>query len=545
VVVVLTGLIFAGLVAVPGVPVAVAVAAAGGTQVLYVAPGGSDSANSCAVASSPCASIGHAVAEASAGDVIDVAAGRYLEHAIVVGVSVTIEGSGAASTVIDAGRGGQAMLVQPGAAVALDRLTVANGRSSGHAGAVENSGTLRLVDDRFTGNSATDPGGAIVNYGTITAMAGDKFSRNRSAAYGGAVENFGTIALATGDAFAGNVAGFGGGAIDNQGSIASLDDSSFTANGGGYAGALDNSGSIGDLSQDTFWRNDVAGYGGAIVNVLGATISQLTDDTFAGNSVSDGLGQGGAIEQDSAAIGLLANDTIIGNHATIGGGIDNESSTVHSTAGVIVAHNTGTQGPNCYNFQSQMTDSGYNLEGDTIGSCGFSVHAHDLVGVSPGLRRLGSYGGPTLTAPPSPSSILLSSSPAAPCAVGTDQRGVPRPRPTDGLCDIGAVQFAPPAPASLSPPAGPLGGGTRVHIVGSGFTLSTQVSFGHTPAKFWVTSDTAITAVSPPGQGSEPVRVVNPDGRSTNILQFSYHWPQQPRSQKRRDRAVASPVRGT
>lgn len=514
-------MILAGALAAPNVPAAAA--SVGDTRVLYVAPGGSDTGNSCAVASSPCATIGHAVAESSASDVIDVAAGRYLEHGTVVAVSVTIQGAGAASTIIDAGHQGQAMLVQPGATVALDGLTVANGRTSGHAGAVENSGTLSLVHDRFTGNKATDPGGAIVNYATITAMTGDTFTRNRSAAYGGAIENFGTIASATGDSFTGNIAEHGAGAVDNQGTITSLDDSSFTANGAGYAGALDNSGSIGDLSQDTFWRNNVTGYGGALVNVLAATISTLTNDTFAGNSVSDSLGQGGAIEQDDATIGLLANDTIIGNHATIGGGIDNEgSSAVQSVTGAIVARNTGRQGANCENFQSRLTDSGYNLESDTAATCGFTAQSDDLTGVNPGLRRLGDYGGPTLTAPPSPSSILLRSSPPSPCAAGLDQRGVPRPQQAGGLCDIGAVQYAPPAPTSLSPPAGPRSGGTYVHLVGSGFTHTTQVNFGNTPVKFWVTSDSTITAISPPGRDSEPVRIINPDGRSASVLQFSY-----------------------
>ena len=262
------------------------------------------------------------------------------------------------------------------------------------------------------GNHATDPGGAIVNYATITAMVGDTFTGNRSASYGGAVENFGTIVLAADDAFTGNIADIGAGAVDNQGTITSLDGSSFTANGAGYAGALDNSGSIGDLSRDAFWRNDVTGYGGAIVNVLAATISKLTNDTLAYNSVSDGLGQGGAIEQDGAAtIGLLANDTIVHNHATIGGGIDNESSTVRSATGVIIAFNTGTQGANCGDFQSRLVDSGYNLESDTAASCGFSAQAHDFVGVNPRLRPLGDYGGPTLTASPSPSSIIITRQP--------------------------------------------------------------------------------------------------------------------------------------
>jgi hypothetical protein len=502
--------------------VSVAVAS-GGTQVLYVATGGSDVSNTCALASSPCATIGHALSQASAGDVIEVASGRYPEHSLTVGFSVTIEGSGAASTIIDGQYQGQVMLVEPGAAVALARLTIANGLSAGHAGAVENSGTLSLLHDRFVDDHAADPGGAIVNYATVTAMSDDAFIRDGSSRYGGAVENFGSIALASGDAFTDNAAQVGAGAIDNQGSITSLDDSSFVANKSGYAGALDNSGTIGDLSQDTFWRNDVFGYGGAIENVAAATISIITNDTFAYNSVSDSLGQGGAIEQDGeSTIGLLANDTIIHNHAAVGGGIYNDSSAVTSVTGVIVALNSGKQDTNCENFNSQIVDSGYNLESDAAASCGFSAAAHDLVGVNPLLRPLGAYGGPTLTAPPLASSVVISDAPPGPCAVAVDQRRVPRPQPAGGRCDIGAVEWAPPAPASLSPSTGPVSGGTRVHIVGSGFTLSTRVTFGNTPARFRVLNDSNITAVSPPGRGSKLVRVIDPDGRSAANLRFSY-----------------------
>jgi IPT/TIG domain len=497
--------------------------ASGGTQVLYVATGGSDVSNTCALASSPCATIGHALSQASAGDVIKVASGRYLEHSLTVSLSVTIEGTGAASTIIDGQHQGQVMLVEPGVTVALVGLTIANGRSLGHAGAAENHGTLSLLRDRFVDDHAADPGGAIVNYATITVMRDDTFIGDGSARYGGAVENFGIIALGSGDTFTGNVAQVGAGAIDNQGSITSLDNSSFIANNSGYAGALDNSGTIGDLSQDTFWRNDVLGYGGAIENVGAATISRITNDTFAYNSVSDGLGQGGAIEQDGeSTIGLLANDTIIHNHAAIGGGIYNGSSAVESVTGVILAQNSGKQGANCENFESQMADSGYNLESDAAASCGFSAAAHDLVGVNPLLRPLGAYGGPTLTAPPLPSSVVVSDGPPGPCTVAVDQRRVPRPQPAGGRCDIGAVEWAPPAPASLAPSTGPVSGGTRVHIVGTGFTLTTKVTFGNTPARFWVLNDSNITAVSPPGQGSKPVRVINPDGRSGGNLRFSY-----------------------
>jgi len=41
-------------------------------------------------------------------------------------------------------------------------------------------------------------------------------------------------------------------------------------------------------------------------------MSNVSDDTFVGNSVSDPLGQGGAIEQDFGNILTLADDTITG-----------------------------------------------------------------------------------------------------------------------------------------------------------------------------------------------------------------------------------------
>ena len=492
-----------------------------GTQVLYVAPGGSDASNTCSVRSAPCATIGHALSQSQARKVIDVASGTYHQHGLVIASTVEIDGTGGGTTTIDAGRNGQAILVDAGGALVLRGVTIRNGDSPAHAGAVENSGTLALLDDRLIDNSAVDPGGAIVNYATVTQMSNDRFVGNSSQSYGGAITNFGTIGTATGDVFNGNFAEHGAGAVNNEGTIAALDGSSFTANKAGYAGAVDNIGTIGDLSRDTFWNNNVFGYGGALVNVSG-DIGTVTDDTFVGNSVNDSLGQGGAIEQDGATIHTLADDTITGNQATIGGGIDNEeSSTIGGIAGVIVASNTGTEGLNCYNFGGRLVDAGYNLESDAAASCGFSAAAHDLVGVDPRLRALGAYGGATLTEPPLPSSPAVDAGPTA-CPTATDERGVPRPQPAGGACDIGAVELALPLPTSLTPSSGPGAGGIRVRITGSGFTLTTAVTFDQTPVRFHVVNDTAITVIAPPGQGTQDVRVTTPDGRSTSRLPFTY-----------------------
>jgi hypothetical protein len=489
-----------------------ATAAAPRTQVLFVSPTGSDAGNTCAIQTRPCATIGHALSQSARKKVISVGAGEYHEHGLVVTGTVEIDGAGSSSTVIDADHQAQVMLVRTGGTLTLNGVTIRNGNGPAHAGGIENSGTLALFHDRLIGNVAVDPGGAVVNYTTITALVDVSFVRNSSQGYGGALANFGTVLLADGDVFKNNSAQNGAGAVDNEGSINTLDSTSFIGNRSGYAGAIDNGDTIGDLSGDLFWNNTAYGYGGGLVNVFG-TMGNVSDDTFVGNSVSDPLGQGGAIEQDYGQISTLADDTITGNHATTGGGIDNETgSTIESISGVIVARNTGTQGTDCENFQGSLVDAGYNLESDTSATCGFSVGAHDLVGEDPELRALGAYGGPNLTEPPLPTSPVVDAGPNGTCPATVDGRGVPRPQ--GDACDIGAVELAPPAPTSLVPSHGPRGGGTHVEITGRGFSLTTDITFGGTPVPFHIVDDSVMELTSPPGHGTEPVRITDTDGHA-------------------------------
>src|SRR5262249_3184366 len=86
---------------------------------------------------------------------------------------------------------------------------------------------------------------------------------------------------------------------------------------------------------------------------------------------------------------------------------------------------------------------------------------------------------------------------------------------------------APPRPAvaAVSPPAGP--SGTSVTITGTNLSGATAVNFGSgNPAKFSVTSPTAITATAPATSSPGPVdvTVTTPGGRSavTQADQFTY-----------------------
>jgi len=63
---------------------------------------------------------------------------------------------------------------------------------------------------------------------------------------------------------------------------------------------------------------------------------------------------------------------------------------------------------------------------------------------------------------------------------------------------------------SVQPASGSALGGTEVVITGTGFKGDVSVSFGSTPAKaITATSETQITATSPPGEGTVSVTVIS------------------------------------
>jgi hypothetical protein len=69
-----------------------------------------------------------------------------------------------------------------------------------------------------------------------------------------------------------------------------------------------------------------------------------------------------------------------------------------------------------------------------------------------------------------------------------------------------------PPVTGLSPVTGPGAGGTKVTVIGSGFTGATAVDFGGTPATHVKVAKGghSLTAVAPPGSGTEDVTVTTP-----------------------------------
>jgi len=166
-----------------------------------------------------------------------------------------------------------------------------------------------------------------------------------------------------------------------------------------------------------------------------------------GNWDGSTAGEGGGIDARGAGRVVLINSTIVGNHATSGGGAVNIAMSYQGGLGpvqgvggplqlrnTILAGNTTDTGPaNCKRTIAEIESLGHNIDDD--GSCGLTG-AGDLPATDPSLGPFGDHGGETDTF------SLLAGSPAIDQATdcsGADQRGTLR----SGPCDMGAFEFTP------------------------------------------------------------------------------------------------------
>jgi predicted outer membrane repeat protein len=359
---------------------------------------GSDS-NNCMSTQTACKTIGHAISRASSGDSIMVAAATYKEN-LTIGLSLTVIGSGASTTIID-GRGVGTVVTSPStsANVKLSNVTIRNGVALS-GGGIYNSGELTINNSILSRNSANgDPalGGGIYNNSGRVTINNSIFSGNtasnglcnslqRLCAGGGIYNQFGTLA------------------INNS----TLNGNS-SANGGG-----------------------ILGEGGALT---------ITNSTFSGNSATKF--SGGAIEMgvfNSRGTLTISNSTLSGN--VVGGGT---GGAIASSSGTVTLQNSIVANtPSGTNCLGTMTSKGHNLSSD--GSCNFNGPG-DLNNTDPMLGPLQSNGGPTQTmALPSGSPAIDAGNPngctdARGRLLKTDQRGMPRPdKENTGGCDMGAYE---------------------------------------------------------------------------------------------------------
>lgn len=461
-------------------------------------------------------------------------------------VPVTIVRTGTLPTVIDANYIDRAFGISSGVSVTISGLTVEHGRAGpnlsgdtattcpvdpnqitqgAQGGAILDQGTLILTNDAFTNNMSSGRGGAVedsgfgVGNGSLT-VTGSTFTANTacnvwSAASGGFVtgindgggldESSGGNVTIDSSVISDNVAQENGGGVAESfpGDPASvtITNSTISGNhadgdGGGIGG--EGAGTI-SLFADTLNGNTATGNGGGIG---GNDTEQVTNSTITGNFAgcpstdpascgTTGSGDGGGIANAGGTV-TISFSTINDNNALggSGGNLANDDSASYTLDDSIVTGGVADSSPeNCSGFTA--TSNGHNLFDDQ--SCG--VGGTDNVVANEAAVQLGSLknnGGPTET------EALGSGSPAIDHADRTlcdsetvnssqqavDQRGVTRPQPAGGQCDIGAYE-------AQKSGGGGGGGKTTLTISTTVFDAATQSAWAGTESAGASAYDTA------------------------------------------------------
>ncbi len=340
--------------------------------------------------------------------------------------TMTINGAGAASTIIDANQIDRVLNVAQGATVNISNVTIRNGLVNDTGGGIRNYGTLILNSVVISGNQSgsNSAGGGIANEYNLTL--------NNSMVIN-------------------NAGGNAGGIYNDSTGTVILNHSAVSHNegqAGGYGGGIGTSGvfilnqSLVDHNQTDAGSISTDGQGGGIANFAGVFTS--TNSTISNNSArGDGggvLNWGKFVAYYTTIAGNLADNLAAGSHA--GGGILNNNGGVVNLRATLIGQNyTGAASDDC---NGTVTSQDYNLIQTTSGCTVSGVTTHNITGLDPAIDSLHNNGGSTNTRALFYGSPAINAIPTAQCTdqyaapMTIDQRG--SARPIGGACDIGAYE---------------------------------------------------------------------------------------------------------
>jgi hypothetical protein len=193
------------------------------------------------------------------GDTLAIGAGTYTEAGILVTKSLTLQGAGAARTIVQAAdtqgaTSNRVFGISSGVTVTIQKLTIRYGLGGlynmgrltltdsiirdnnslpapfASGGGLYNPGTLTLINSTISGNSAFH-GGGLKNTGTLM-LINSTVSGNSSATSGGGLVNSGTLTLMN-STVSGNSASYEGGGLFNYSGMLTLTNSIVASNLGG------------------------------------------------------------------------------------------------------------------------------------------------------------------------------------------------------------------------------------------------------------------------------------------------------------------------
>ncbi len=167
-----------------------------------------------------------------------VLAGSQLELSLPSSTAVVTIDGGAAAVTVDGNSQSRVFLIDSGATVSFNDLTITDGSaSSGAGGGILNSGTLSVTNSTFTQNAAHD-GGGISNTGGTLSVTNSTFTGNAAYDGGGFANDLDGTLSVTNCTITSNSASDEGGGIDNSGELTLTNNILANNTGGDYAQAI-------------------------------------------------------------------------------------------------------------------------------------------------------------------------------------------------------------------------------------------------------------------------------------------------------------------
>jgi hypothetical protein len=286
----------------------------------YVAPSGSDM-NDCMSVNAACEHIQTAINRSSSGDTIIIAIGTYFEMLEISDKSLTLEGQGATSTIIDGLRQKTVLGIFASASrsVNISGLTLQNGKASSQGGGISvEGGIITIANTNILNNEATF-GGGIFNQGLLNLnnvlLSGNQ-ATGTATSEGGGLWNVGVSELYS-VTIVNNVASRGGG-ISNL-NVMTVTSSLVSDNQaiGLYGGGIYNHGNVSKLTLINIVVSDnlaIGTNGGGIYN---DHILISSGSAISGNLA---LSQGAGIYNSDSGLLTIRNSLLHNNTARDEGG---------------------------------------------------------------------------------------------------------------------------------------------------------------------------------------------------------------------------------
>jgi beta-glucanase (GH16 family) len=314
---------------------------------------------------------------------------------LTFGKSLTIDGADAPGLTLSGGNVDRVLIVDAGATVEVDHLTLADGYGFQLAGCVLNNGTLTLDHVTVTGCA-------------MTTTAGDFWQG-------------------------------GGGIYNGEGATFNLIDSTVSNNNAGWSGGgvysfFNTSTTILRSTISSNVSNDVGGG----FRLLGN--AEIVNSTISGNEATGWYG--GALFLTDGVVNMT-NSTVADNVSPVWAPADVFVGTFGPTSATLNVINSivSSAQDGCFLAPFGAGAVAINSLGNNVftdGTC-FPVGS-DLIVVATGLDALADNGGPTLTHALTAGSPAIDAGDNGVCPA-TDQRGVARPQ--GAACDVGAYEYVP------------------------------------------------------------------------------------------------------